>query len=113
MTLRGPMAALVTIAAVALALAGCSGSAEQPPAPPRPEVRIITVRPQPVANVIELPGRVQAVRTAEVRARVDGIVQRRLYEEGSDVRAGAALFAIDPRPLRAEMNAVQATLARA
>src|SRR5688572_32919611 len=113
MTLRGPMAALVTIAAVALALAGCSGSAEQPPAPPPPEVRVVTVRPQPVANVIELPGRVQAVRTAEVRARVDGIVQRRLYREGSDVGAGQALFSIDPREMRADLNAVQATLDRA
>src|SRR5687768_6576723 len=113
MTLRGPMAALVTIAAVALALAGCSGSAEQPPAPPPPEVRIVTVRPQPVANVIDLPGRVQAVRTAEVRARVDGIVQRRLYRAGSDVGAGQALFALDPREMRADLNAVQATLPRA
>src|SRR3546814_3788517 len=64
-------------------------------------------------NIIELPGRVQAIRTAEVRARVDGIVQRRLYEEGTDVRAGQALFAIDPRELRASLNAVEATLARA
>src|SRR3546814_19287505 len=51
-----------------------------------------------------------ATRTAEVRARVDGIVQRRLYDEGSNVRAGQALFAIDPRELRANLNAVQATL---
>jgi membrane fusion protein (multidrug efflux system) len=73
----------------------------------------VTVRTQPVANVIEVPGRLQAVRTAEVRARVDGIVQRRLYEEGTDVRAGQPLFAIDPRPLRAQLSAAQATLARA
>src|SRR3546814_18001647 len=53
------------------------------------------------------------LRTAEVRARVDGIVQRRLYDEGSNVRAGQALFAIDPRELRANLNAVQATLERA
>src|SRR3546814_4969426 len=61
----------------------------------------------------ELPGRVQATRTAEVRARVDGIVQRRLYDEGSNVRVGQALFVIDPRELRANLNAVQATLERA
>lgn len=84
-----------------------------PPAPPPPEVEIITVRAQSVPNVIELPGRVQAIRTSEVRARVDGIVQRRLYEEGSDVRAGQPLFAIDPRELRARLNAVEAALARA
>jgi len=99
------------ILGLALALAGCSS--EAPPAAPPPEVEVVTIRAQPVANVITLPGRVQAVRTAEVRARVDGIVQRRLYEEGTDVRVGQGLFAIDPRELRAQMNAVAATLARA
>jgi membrane fusion protein (multidrug efflux system) len=88
-------------------------SQEPPPAPPPPEVEIVTIKAQPVSNMIELPGRVQAVRTAEVRARVNGIVQRRLYEEGSDIRAGQPLFAIDPRELRAGLNAVQASLARA
>jgi membrane fusion protein, multidrug efflux system len=97
----------------ALLLAGCGGGGEAPPAPPPPEVTIHTVTPQDLTNVIELPGRVQAIRTAEVRARVNGIVQRRLYDEGSDVRAGQALFAIDPRELRASLGAVQATLARA
>lgn len=92
-------------------LAACTQGA--PPAPPPPEVEIVTIRAQSVPKVIELPGRVQAVRTAEVRARVDGIVQRRLYDEGSDVRAGQALFAIDPRELKARLNAVEAALARA
>ncbi len=55
----------------------------------------------------------QAVRTAQVRARVDGIVERRLYDEGSDVEAGQALFRIDPRELRANANAVAASLMRA
>jgi membrane fusion protein (multidrug efflux system) len=96
----------------ALLLAACSGSAA-PPAPPPPEVGIITVSTQPIVNVIELPGRLQATRTAEVRARVDGIVQRRFYTEGTDVRAGQPLFAIDPRELRARLNAAEATLARA
>jgi membrane fusion protein (multidrug efflux system) len=96
----------------ALLLTACSKPAPQG-APPPPEVRIITVAPQPVVNMIELPGRLQAVRTAEVRARVDGIVQRRLYTEGTDVRAGQALFAIDPRQLRAMLSSAEATLARA
>jgi membrane fusion protein (multidrug efflux system) len=95
----------------ALLLAGC-GAEAPPPAPPPPEVTIHTVSPQNIANVIELPGRVQAIRTAEVRARINGIVQRRLFEEGTDVRAGQALFAIDPRESRASLNAVQATLQR-
>jgi len=94
-----------------LALSGCSDDA--PPAPPLPEVEVITIRPASVENIVTLPGRVQAIRTAEVRARVDGIVQRRVYEEGTDVRAGQALFTIDPRELRARLNGVEATLARA
>ena len=96
-----------------LLLAACSGEPDQPPAPPPPEVSVMTVRTAPVSNIVELPGRVQAVRTAEVRARVDGIVQRRLYEEGTDVRAGTPLFQIDPRPLRAAADAAQAALRRA
>lgn len=107
--IRGRMTAPLTV--LALLAAGCGEA--PPPAPPPPEVSVITVRPQPIANIVQLPGRVQAVRTAEVRARVDGIVQRRFYEEGTEVRAGQALFAIDPRQLRASLNAVQATLARA
>lgn len=73
----------------------------------------MTVQSQPIDNVIEVPGRLEAVRTAEVRARVDGIVQRRLYQEGTDVREGQALFAIDPRELRAQQNSAEAALARA
>lgn len=98
---------------VPLLLTACSGEPDQPPAPPPPEVSVITVRTAPVSNIVELPGRVQAVRTAEVRARVDGIVERRLYEEGTDVRAGTPLFQIDPRPLRAAADAAQAALRRA
>lgn len=96
----------------ALLLAACSKSAA-PPAPPPPEVRVVTVSAQPIVNVIELPGRLQAIRTAEVRARVDGIVERRLYTEGTDVRAGQPLFAIDPRELRTKLNAAEAALSRA
>jgi membrane fusion protein (multidrug efflux system) len=96
----------------ALLIAACSKAAP-PPAPPPPEVRVVTVGTEPIANVIELPGRLQAVRISEVRARVDGIVQRRLYTEGTDVREGQPLFAIDPRELRARANAAQASLAKA
>ena len=95
----------------ALALVACGSGT--PPAPPPPEVGVVIVEPQTLENIIEVPGRVQAVRSAEVRARVDGIVQRRLYEEGSDVEAGQELFLIDPRELRANVSAVEATLARA
>ena len=99
--------------AIVVSLSALACSEEAPPAPPPPEVRVVTVASQEIANIMEVPGRMEAVRTAEVRARVNGIVQRRLYLEGSDVRAGQPLFAIDPRELRAQLNAAMATLTRA
>jgi membrane fusion protein (multidrug efflux system) len=98
---------------VVLLIAACSKSAPPAAAPPPPEVRVVAVATEPITDVIELPGRLQAVRISEVRARVDGIVQRRLYTEGTDVREGQPLFAIDPRELRARVSAAQAALARA
>ena len=97
----------------ALFLAACSKSAPPAAAPPPPEVRVVVVTNQPIAKTIELPGRLQAIRTSEVRARVEGIIERRLYTEGTDVRAGQPLFAIDPRPLRAQVSAASAALTRA
>lgn len=95
-----------------LALLSACGSQPQQ-APPAPAVDVMTIAPQAITNVIELPGRVQAVRTAEVRARVDGIVERRLYEEGTDVGANQPLFRIDPRQNQASYNSAAAALARA
>jgi membrane fusion protein (multidrug efflux system) len=94
-----------------LLLAACT----EPPAsaPPPPEVTVVIAESKAIENVSEVPGRVQAVRTAEVRARVDGIVERRLYTEGSDVKAGQKLFQIDPRELRAALSAAEAALVRA
>ena len=76
-------------------------------------VQAVTVREHNVPNIIELPGRVEPVRQAEVRARVTGIVQERLYEEGTDVTKGQALFSIDPREVRANLAQVKASLQRA
>lgn len=98
--------------AACLFLTACSG-AETPPEQQAVPVRAVTVASQAVPNVIELPGRVEPVRVAEVRARVTGIVQQRLYEEGSDVGAGQPLFRIDPRELRASYAQTQAALQRA
>jgi membrane fusion protein, multidrug efflux system len=94
-----------------LCLLGCREQTAQ--APPPPEVGVVLARSQSIENIAEVPGRVQAVRTAQVRARVDGIVQRRLYDEGTDVTAGQPLFLIDPRELRANVSAVEASLVRA
>lgn len=91
----------------------CSCSNKAPPAPPPPEVRVVTAKAQSIEDIAEVPGRVQAIRTAQVRARVDGIVERRLYLEGTDVEAGQTLFVIDPRQYRASVSAVAATLTRA
>lgn len=95
-----------------LLLVGCSGT-EQPPAPQAVPVKAVTVASQPIPNVIELPGRVEPVRVAEVRARVTGIVQERLYEEGTVVSAGQPLFRIDPSELRAAYAQTEASLERA
>ena len=73
----------------------------------------MTVKAQSIPNIVELPGRIEAVRTAEVRARSDGIIERRLYQEGTDVVEGAPLFRIDPRDLNAQVDQARATLRRA
>lgn len=102
---------------LALVCAACGNDQGTPPAgaaaPPPTTVLVMTVAASPVSNVVELPGRIEAVRTAEVRARVDGIVERRLYQEGTDVPAGAPLFLIDPRDYRALLQQAQAALSRA
>jgi len=100
--------------AMAFALAACGqGGQQQQAAPPPPVVTAITVQSAAVPNIIELPGRIEAVRTAEVRARTDGIVEARLYREGTDVAEGQPLFRIDQRDYRAQVTQAQATLARA
>ncbi len=99
-----------------LALAGC-GKKEDPAAagaaPPPPMVSVITVTPGQVSNISELPGRVEAVRSAEVRARVGGIVQKRYFNEGGTVQAGQPLYLIDPAPYKAAQATAEAVLARA
>lgn len=102
-------------------LAGCGGSSTQPggaaksaqPAPPPPpEVGVIEVTRGSVATTSELPGRMRAVRSAQVRARVEGILERRVYREGSEVKAGDLLFRIDDRVLKANVAAARAALAK-
>ncbi len=111
--------ATVMIALSALALAACSGkdqAAGAPPGggkPPPPSVGVISVAPQAVALSTELPGRVEAKRVAQVRARVTGVVLKRQFTEGSEVRAGQALFLIDPAQYQAALDSANAQLARA
>ncbi|MGS0893666.1 efflux RND transporter periplasmic adaptor subunit [Burkholderia stagnalis] len=103
---------LITVAAAAVFLAAC-GKKESAPPPQTPEVGVVTVQPQAVPVFTELPGRTSAFLVAQVRARVDGIVLRREFTEGTDVKAGQRLYKIDPAPYIAALNSAKATLAKA
>lgn len=86
-----------------------------PPGPPSsaPEVATVTVSTEPVVLTTELPGRTSAFRVAEIRPQVSGILQKRLFAEGSDVEAGQVLYQIDPAPFEAALANARAALARA
>jgi membrane fusion protein (multidrug efflux system) len=96
----------------AMLLAACGRKAESP-APPPVEVGIGTAHSQPVPLTRELVGRLSATRSADVRARVAGVLQKRLYKEGSLVKADQPLFQIDPAPFQAALNGAKASLAQA
>jgi membrane fusion protein (multidrug efflux system) len=105
---------LASALSVAVLLAACGqGSAQPGGGMPPPEVAVIAVQPGEVGLVTELPGRTEASRVAQVRARVAGIVLKRLFREGSDVRAGQPLFQIDSAPYQAQAASAQASLAQA
>ena len=88
---------------------GAGGSGGMPPA----QVGVVTVTPGDIGLVSELPGRLEASRVAQVRARAAGILQKRLFREGSDVQAGQTLFQIDPAPYAATLARAEANLAQA
>ena len=106
---------LWTVCALATPLAGCGPGSAPPPAntPPPVEVGVVTVTATTVGLQTELPGRTEASRVAQVRARVAGILQRQLFREGSDVKANQALFQIDAAPYAAALASAQALAARA
>ena len=103
---------LLTAATAAVMLAAC-GQKQSAPPPQTPEVGVVTVQPQAVPVVTELPGRTSAFLVAQVRARVDGIVLRREFTEGTQVKAGQRLYKIDPAPYIATLNNAKASLAKA
>ena len=108
--------AACTLMAVTLLSACGKKDAEQGAAGakmPPPQVGVITTKFQSVALETELPARVEAIRTAEVRARVNGVVLKRTFTEGSIVKQGQSLYQIDPAPYQAELNAAQASVGRA
>lgn len=103
-----------TLVLLALTLAGCqpqvNGDAQDQPLP---EAQVQIIEPTAFMLTDDLPGRIEPARTAEVRARVPGIVLERLFAEGSDVKAGQVLFRIDPAPLEAALGQARGALARA
>jgi membrane fusion protein (multidrug efflux system) len=111
--------ALAMAALSALVLAGCGKGQPQAGAGgpggqmPPPEVGVITAKATDVALQQQLVGRLAPFRSADVRARVPGVLQRRVYEEGSDVREGQVLFLIDPAQLQAALGQSEAALAQA
>ncbi|HZW22777.1 efflux RND transporter periplasmic adaptor subunit, partial [Noviherbaspirillum sp.] len=113
-------ASAASAVAFVILLAGVTGCGEknaQAQAPgaamPPPEVAVVTVEPQRIVVTTELPGRIEATRVAQVRARVPGIVQKRVFQEGSEVKAGDVLFRIDPAPFQATFSSAQAAVAKA
>lgn len=106
--------ALGTIVACMM-LTGCGAkksAGTQPPSSP-PEVSVIVVQPQRVALTTELPGRTSPYQIAEVRPQVNGIIQKRIFTEGSDVKAGQVLYQINPATYRAAFDSAKAAQARA
>ena len=93
-----------------LLLSGCENRQQSAPRPD-PEVAVVTVRPQKLMLTTELPGRTSAYVIAEIRPQVNGIIQKRLFTEGSDVKAGQVLYQIDPAPFQAALNNATANLA--
>lgn len=112
------VAALAAATALALSACGKDGSAAQKTAQsgqqaPAPVVGVVTVHPQTVSLTTELPGRLESLRTAQVRAQVGGIIEKRLFQEGSYVRAGQPLYQIDSSTYQASLESAHADLASA
>lgn len=103
---------IATGLAVGLLLTGCSGQQGAPPPPP-PVVAVVTASPQRLVLTTELPGRTSAFLMAEIRPQVNGLIQKRHFTEGSQVKAGQELYQIDPAPYQAALDHASANLAAA
>lgn len=114
---RGWLSFALTATALACLAPGLSGCDEPAVAKAteaaKPEVGVVTVKPQPRAIVRELPGRIAPIRVADVRPRVSGIITARKFQQGGEVQAGDTLYQIDPRPFEVDLQAAEAALAKA
>ena len=99
------------LSATALLLAACGKAPEAPPAPPPPSVAVLQVSTTQVPKTVQISGQSEGVRQVEVRARVGGILTKRLYQEGEQVSANQALFQIDPVPFELDLARAKAQLA--
>lgn len=93
---------------------GCDkGHSQQTAPPPVPEVTAVLIEPQPLELTTELPGRTTPYLVAEIRPQVNGIIQKRLFREGSDVKVGQLLYQIDPAPFQVALDSARASLGKA
>ncbi|MFQ1786684.1 efflux RND transporter periplasmic adaptor subunit [Aeromonas veronii] len=97
----------------AFGLAGCDVAPQEQEAPAPPQVSVLTLTGRELVISEELPARVAAVRNADIRAQISGIVQRRLFEQGAEISAGTVLFQINPAPFKADVDSAAAALQRA
>jgi membrane fusion protein, multidrug efflux system len=108
-----PLTWAVVFMALMILLDGCSRGQGQQATPPVPEVAVVTLQSQQVELTTELPGRTSPYRVAEIRPQVNGIIQKRLFREGSDVKAGQLLYQIDPAPFQVAYDSAKASLGKA
>lgn len=112
-SLSGALVFLIVTGASTLILTGCGQTSADKKPPGPPEVAVVDLKPERVLITTELTGRTAANRIAEVRPQVGGIIQKRLFTEGSDVKAGQVLFKIDPALYQAALDNARAALGRA
>jgi membrane fusion protein (multidrug efflux system) len=111
MQFKPAVTVLVTAVALATLLSGCDKKEEAAaPAAPPPQVGVVTIKAQSYTLTADLPGRTTAYRIAEVRPQVNGIILKRLFTEGGDVKAGQQLYQIDPALYEATANSAKAAL---
>src|SRR3989449_7542580 len=103
---------LAGVALIALGVAACNRSPELAAAPKPPSVTVVAVVQRSVPVYGQYVGQTEAVKTVEVRARVEGFIERQVTPDGADVKAGDLLFTIDPRPLEAALRQAEANVAR-
>lgn len=110
---RGVLPLALFVLSGSILLSGCGEEQQKGGKMPPPDVKVVTLKAGPLTVSTELPGRTSAYRVAEVRPQVGGIILKRNYKEGSDVKEGESLYQIDPAPFRATLSSAQAELAKA